>query len=223
MYFPPEATVFDPWFGSGGTSHYLRDLGLQNVLGSDILPRDGAPAFAGDALLPATYDNARRHFRRPIDIILTSPWFALLDLAAPLAYQQADFAAIIHIPFYYLTQGHELRSAWLADLTEQKLAYTIRCDDRGNTGFRCLWLVLFKTKEAREVMCPSLPELQILPPTILPPSKGRHKLNDYPLSTPLPTLPVRIPGKNISDTIEEWQTQLPAIGWLGLPQAAPIK
>jgi hypothetical protein len=170
--FTPEVTVFDPWFGGGSSSHHLREVGVRLVLGSDICPRPDAPAFQGDGLLLLTYDRARRHFRRPIDIVLCSPWFVMLDLAIPVAYSQATQAAIIHVPFYYTTQGTLQRLTWLSDLTHQCLAYLAQCGSRGNLGYRSAWLLLFKSAPARDLLVPSLEMFYRLPPILVPPTSA---------------------------------------------------
>jgi hypothetical protein len=161
--FSPEHTVFDPWFGSGSSNHFLRDMGVRKVLGSDASPRLDTHAFCGDGLLALTYTRARRHFGGSLDLIVTSPWWALLDLAVPMAYCQADLAAFIHVPYYYSTQGPPARLSWLTDLARRELAYQVLCEDRGNTGFRSAWLLLFRSIEARDALLPSFPRCSQLP------------------------------------------------------------
>jgi hypothetical protein len=138
--------ILDPWAGSHGIAAALAPAGLRTVT-NDISPQRPAD-YHLDALQPETYSRiARQH--GPISAIVTSCWFALLDLALPLAVHAASDIVCAHVPGHYLTNGPEARFSWLSQLRHQGRLHLILGLPRGLMGRRCLWLVVFKDAATR--------------------------------------------------------------------------
>ena len=75
-------------------------------------------------------------------MVISSPLFALLDLAVPVLFEAAATAAFVHVPGHYLTKPRAWRD-WL-----QKHATTccvLANLPVGPMGRRCAWLCLFKS------------------------------------------------------------------------------
>ncbi|PNH01983.1 Retrovirus-related Pol polyprotein from transposon, partial [Tetrabaena socialis] len=73
--------VLEPWSGTGGIVSVLQARGLA-VVRNDINPRHPAEYYE-DALQPGLYRRAQQS--HPFSAIVASPWFAVLDIALPLA------------------------------------------------------------------------------------------------------------------------------------------
>jgi hypothetical protein len=74
-----------------------------------------------DALLPATYPEIQRLTRAPVDAIVTSPWFATLDIALPFngAGSQCGDLRACAWPLPYLSSGLLPRYLYLRELQRQ--------------------------------------------------------------------------------------------------------
>jgi site-specific DNA-cytosine methylase len=140
--------VLDPWSGTGGVTDNLRTAGL-HVRSNDINPAHKAHTHE-DALQPVFY---RRRLREgPVDAIVTSPWFAMLDLALPLAVLTASKVVCAHVPGHYVTDATAPRRAWLAALKDQGRLHFIWGLPKGEIGRRCMWLLVFATPELRDTL-----------------------------------------------------------------------
>ena len=49
--------------------------------------------------------------------MVTSPWFAVLDIAVPLAVMASRVVACVHVPSYYLTDMTESRARYFRKLS----------------------------------------------------------------------------------------------------------
>jgi hypothetical protein len=93
----------------------LRAAGL-HVRSNNINPAHKAHTHE-DALQPVF---CRRRLREgPVDATVTSPWFAMLDLALPLAVPTASEMVCSRVPGHYVTDATAPRRAWLAALKDQ--------------------------------------------------------------------------------------------------------
>ncbi len=77
------------------------------------------------------------------DVIVTSPWFAVLDLALPLAVEAAQVAACIHVPGHYMASGLGPRYAYLRQLQHCNRLVVLLGLPCGPMGWRCTWIVVF--------------------------------------------------------------------------------
>jgi hypothetical protein len=117
----------------------------------------------GNALDPRFYEQLQRvhgHF----DVIITSPWFRMLDLAIPVMYAHVRHALFVHVPHYYMGNMPTQRREWFAQLGG--LVHVISNLPVGPLGRRCEWLCLFTNMRSRRTILRLLPEERPLSYTI---------------------------------------------------------
>ena len=141
------ATVLDPWCGLGTTRAALAGLPatkhLRTTL-SDVDPRVRADAH-GDAL-----DEDFLRGLGPFDALVTSPLFALLDLAVPLMAAAARRVACVHVPGHFFSNMPGPRRDWFA-LNRDRIALltNLPC---GPMGRRCAWLCVFESAATKAAL-----------------------------------------------------------------------
>jgi hypothetical protein len=99
-----------------------------------------------DALQPAFYQA------HPSQVIVTSPPFAVLDIAAPLLALAAAAVACIHVPGHYITSATEARQRWLQQLFNQGRLHLLMGLERGPMGRKCAFLVIYATADIKKQM-----------------------------------------------------------------------
>eukprot|EP00873_Tetraselmis_striata_P034767 jgi/Tetstr1/455031/TSEL_041887.t1 len=84
-------------------------------------------------------------------IVVTSPWFQLLDLALPIMASCADIL-FVQVPIFYIAQGPSPRMQWLRHLGDCGRLHIIAGDMQRNRTTRrsTLWLAVFRDNELRE-------------------------------------------------------------------------
>ena len=138
-------TVLDPFSGNGSTRYqFAARFTNQNiqVISSDSDITAGA-AHCGNALEPAFLSRLREEYGS-IDIIITSPWFRLLDLAIPILFRYARQGIFIHVPGHYLSNMPTARRNWFRSMAPR--LRIISDMPVGLIGRRCAWLCIFKTE-----------------------------------------------------------------------------
>jgi hypothetical protein len=144
-------TVFDPWSGTGTIASVLQQSKVK-VLTNDINTQHPA-AFHLDALEPRLYEVMQRVHQ--VQSVVSSPWFRMLDLAAPLALNGSLLCACLHVPGHFLTDAHPIRHAWLKQLHSEGRLAIISGLPLGPLGRRCLWLILFAKAAHRSLILKS--------------------------------------------------------------------
>lgn len=143
--FTQMGGVLDPWSGTGMVAAAFGAAQVQ-VCSNDINPRQPADTHC-DALQPTFYRQVAR--RIGLDAIVTSPWFAVLDLALPLAVMAARSVACIHVPGHFVTDAHPRRRAYLRALMHEGRVHMHFLDKKGPMGRRCLWLLVFADRATK--------------------------------------------------------------------------
>jgi hypothetical protein len=95
---------------------------------NDLDPRWSQVDTHLDALQPA-FHRARR-----AQVIVTSPPFGVLDIAAPLLVLAATVVACIHVPGHWLSSATKPRQQWLWQLCQQNRVHIIMGLERGPMG-----------------------------------------------------------------------------------------
>ena len=152
--FTKTRSVLDPWCGNGSTRTQFKLLRLSagiskgqlRIITSDIDPSVGAE-HCGNALDPSFYCRLRNE-REQIEVIVTSPWFRMLDLAIPIMLRFVKVALFVHVPGHYLHNMPEGRRLWFQKHARRILA--IQGLPRGPMGRRCTWLCIFKSDRAQQ-------------------------------------------------------------------------
>ena len=104
-----------------------------------------------DALRHSTY--AKLQEGKHIHVMVTSPFFAVLDLALPIAIFYAHHAVCCHVPGHYVTNGPAPRMEWLRHNQSQgRLMIIAGLMARGPMGRRCMWLCVFRSAALRQFM-----------------------------------------------------------------------
>ena len=138
-------SVTDMFAGKGNVGQELGMRVTTNDINSKL-----AVDYHHDALQPETYWSIRQ--RHGMDAIVSSPCFAVLDLALPLAVKFAHMVVCCHVPGHYLTDAPEARAQWLQSLQWQGRLFFIMGVPRGPMGRRSVWLVIFRTQAIGEWM-----------------------------------------------------------------------
>jgi len=106
---------------------------------------------ARDALQPGNYRTWRDKYGS-CDAVITSPWFAVLDIAVPLAVMASRVVACVHVPSYYLTDMTESRARYFRKLSLEGRLHVIGHLEHGPIGRRCIWVLVFKNPLVRAKM-----------------------------------------------------------------------
>ena len=137
--FSQIGTVVDPWAGTGTIKAELNRHGIPVV--SNDLNFAYAADMHEDALQPVFYQRVSQ--LAPIDVVVTSPWFAILDLALPLVVAAARMLCCVHVPGHYLTDAHPMRTRYLTGLMKEGRVHVLWNLPKGPMGRRCGWLLVF--------------------------------------------------------------------------------
>eukprot|EP00873_Tetraselmis_striata_P040267 jgi/Tetstr1/460531/TSEL_005789.t1 len=84
-------------------------------------------------------------------VVVTSPWFQLLDLALPVM-ASCDDILFVQVPIFYIAQGPSPRMHWLRHLGDCGRLHIIAGDMQRNRTTRrsTMWLAVFRDNELRE-------------------------------------------------------------------------
>ena len=140
--------VIDPWSGLGTVAQGFARHGIR-VHTNDVEPARAADTHM-DALQPGFYRMSRA--RVGLDAVVTSPWFATLDLALPLAVLAARTAACIHVPGHYITDAHPARATYLMRLIGEGRLHMLCNLPKGAMGRRCVWIIIFASSALKDVL-----------------------------------------------------------------------
>ena len=155
--FEGMRTALDPFSGNGSTGYQFaaRFRAQKNftTISSDADPAAGA-AHHGNALEPAFLSRLREEYGS-IDVIVTSPWFRLLDPAIPILFRHAKFGIFIHVPGHYLSNMPAARRNWFRSTAPR--VRIIADMPVGLIGRRCAWVCIFKTEAIIKHMFHVLP------------------------------------------------------------------
>ena len=136
-------SLMDPFAGTGGIVTVLGEAGY-SVVANDLNPAHGTE-LVQDALQPGFYKD------KEIDIFVTSPYFAVLDLALPLMIKFAKVAVMVHVPGHYLYDPTEPRQRFFYSLID-RMAVILGLP-KGPLGRRCAWLIVARSAEVlRELL-----------------------------------------------------------------------
>ncbi|KAK3284418.1 hypothetical protein CYMTET_7919 [Cymbomonas tetramitiformis] len=143
--------VWDPWVGTGVISEVMVEQWPQlRFMNNDWNPQLGW-SEARDALQPGNYRIWKEKYGG-CDAVVTSPWFAALDIAFPLAVMASRVVACVHVPSYYLTDMTESRAACFRRLSQSGRLHVIGHLEHGPIGRRCMWVLVFKNPLVRAKM-----------------------------------------------------------------------
>jgi hypothetical protein len=137
--------ILEPFDGTSCISKYLKTkLGKElKMLTNDISPDHGNPDLCENALDSKLY-NEHGQF----DAIVTSPWFAMNDIAIPLMMKHCKYFLAVHVPSYYICNAPAPRMQFIKKLTKEKRLFIISDMPRDNpTRMSCLWMVIFTNKD----------------------------------------------------------------------------
>ena len=136
------SVFYDPFAGSGTIAEQFRVQGY-TVVQNDISSYWQHPT-AVDALQPYTYDWVVPQ------VIVSSPPFDALDIAAPLMAVKAGAVACIHVPGHWLSSPRVARQRWLQQLAMEGRLHIIMGLPRGAAGRKCAWVLVFAARSIRE-------------------------------------------------------------------------
>ena len=137
-------SFMDPFSGWGVIGTCFKEQGLQFTT-NDLNPARQA-TLQEDALDPGFY---RRH---PAQVLVASPPFSALDLAAPLLAAAAGAVACLHIPGMWLSSAHTNRQRWLQQTAAEGRLQVLLGLPRGPAGRRNAWVLCFANACIKERM-----------------------------------------------------------------------
>ena len=143
--------VLEPFNGLGAISRALRAAGCRRVTTNDLCAAYEADLHL-DALQPATYAELERLTAAPVDAVVTSPWFPVLDIVLPLLERCARSVVCVHVPGHYIASGVGPRYAYLQQLQRQGRLVVLFGVPRGVLGWRCAWLLIFKSPALKRAL-----------------------------------------------------------------------
>ena len=146
--FSQISAVLDPWAGTGVIKRELGKTGML-VVDNGINPQHRTDLHM-DALQPALYLHAAKHCA--VDAVVSSPWFAVLDLALPLAIAASRMVACVHVPGHYITDAHPIRARYLAELMAAHRLHVLWNLPKGPMGRRCGWLLVFASPALKRAL-----------------------------------------------------------------------
>lgn len=138
-------SFLDPFSGAGNIAAFFAAMGYR-VLQNDLDPKWVGADLQADALQPAFYAA------HPAQVVVTSPPFDVLDIAAPLAAAAAAAVACLHVPGHYISSATRPRQQWLHELQRQGRLHILMGLDRGPMGRKCAWLLVFATADIKKQM-----------------------------------------------------------------------
>ena len=144
--FTTTPGIFDPFSGNSSIQSAFR--GLQHYVTTNDVNEQLPADYHLNALQPSTY--SRVQYDQPIQAVVMSPFFTVLDLALPLAVHFAEQVVCCHVPGHYVTNAPAGRLHWLRHLQSQDRLMIIVGLPRGPTGRRCMWLIIFKYPQLRD-------------------------------------------------------------------------
>jgi hypothetical protein len=146
--------VLDPWAGEGTT---LRALGaVTKVFLTDLVVRSPLHAVANALEL----SDLRRVWARlgSFDGVVSSPWFAFLDLALMSVWMFPLSFVAFHVPGHFVSDATPPRAAFLQRMLAEGRLVVLLNLSRGVYGGRCAWVVLFRSAATREeLLQPEVP------------------------------------------------------------------
>jgi len=113
-----------------------------NFMNNDWNPQLGWTE-ARNALQPGNYRAWRKKYGQ-CDAVMTSPWFAVLDIALPLAVLASRKVACVHVPSHYMTDMTESMAQYFRHLSHAGRLHVISHLEHGPIGRRCMWVLVFK-------------------------------------------------------------------------------
>ncbi|KAK3274948.1 hypothetical protein CYMTET_16901 [Cymbomonas tetramitiformis] len=143
--------VWDPWAGTGVIGKVM-SLEWPHL---KVMNNDWNPQLkwheALNALQPGNY-RAWKEKYGVCDAVVTSPWFAVLDIALPLAVLASRVVACIHVPSHYMTDMTESRAQYFRKLCHAGRLHVIGHLEHGPIGRRCMWVMVFRNPLTRARM-----------------------------------------------------------------------
>ncbi len=141
--------VVDPWAYGDGVKEAFAEHGLPVVT--------NLPESAGhradvrmDCLMPANMEELRR--RMPMDVVISSPWFVLLDLALPLAVLSARSLVCMRVPGHFKLRAPPPRRSWMDRLHAERRLIWVKNPPLSAVKQPCMWMLVFKDELTRRRM-----------------------------------------------------------------------
>ena len=144
------STVLDPWCGSGTTKRMLE--AHTRVCLTDIVKRGELDALANAVERP-DMDAVVRAFG-PFDMVVTSPFFELNDLAVGAALRIARKAVAIHVNTRHLGQPAAGRMDLMARFaSEKRLVVISGLPKSSRVTFNHEWIIVFHSEAFKNELC----------------------------------------------------------------------
>ena len=121
---------------------------------NDLNPVNYADSHEG-SLQPCFYKD------KSVDVFVTSPYFAVLDLPLPVMVQSAKVAVVVHGPGHYLYDPTEPRQHHFFYFLIERMAVILGLPKRP-VGRRCAWLIIARSPSVLKGLLQSVPALPLM-------------------------------------------------------------
>lgn len=123
--------------------------------------------FHEDATQPGTYEEFTKG-GACLDVVISNPWYALLDVLLPLAVRHARTMTCMRVPGNYLSAAPKPRLDWLTWCQSVYHVVWLRGLECERTGQPSLWLMIFPNQDAmHRVLKVELLSAELLDPSTL--------------------------------------------------------
>ena len=147
--FSGARVVLDPWCGAGAVQAPLEHLGI-HVTTNDRRAQCKAHLH-DDPLQPGTWQDWQVKLGC-IDMVVTAPDPAFLDLALPLMAMHTSMVVCCHVPGTYLTEAPQSRIKWLMMMHMEGRQYVLLSQPHGLMGARSLWIMIFASEGLKHTL-----------------------------------------------------------------------
>ena len=141
------APVMDCWCGTGTIRTVLEQQGVP-VVQNDLDCMVDAD-YHWDSLAITTWSKWKAE--GVAGVVVTSPWFGMLDVAMPLMSVYAE-VVLVHVPGHWLFNlTVKPREHWLKELQRQgRLCIIPNLPSQSAGIWRCAWICIFRTRQDRQ-------------------------------------------------------------------------
>jgi uncharacterized Zn finger protein (UPF0148 family) len=141
--------VLDPWCAAGAVQAALEHNGV-HITTNDRRVQCKAHLH-DDPLQPGTWQDWKVKLGC-IDMVVTAPDPAFLDLVLPLMTMHASMVVCCHVPGTYLTEAPQSRIAWLMMMHMEGRLHVLISQPQGWMGPKSLWLMVFASEGLKHTL-----------------------------------------------------------------------
>jgi hypothetical protein len=141
--------VVDLWAHGSG----VRDVFARKRL--PVVSNDAGGSSHADFRLDALQLESYKELKEAdvcLDVVISAPWFVLLDLALPMAVMCTKSLVCMRVPVSYVEKAPEPRRMWLESMRHNGRLVVLQGLPLAPSGKQHMWLLIFKDEWTRRRM-----------------------------------------------------------------------